>query len=321
MWITECGLRDRGRREAAGKMKDKKGYPKTPMLTQMKRLMRRFNLQARKSLGQHFLVDEAVLNDIVAAAELETSDVVLEIGPGLGVLTRELAARAGWVVAVELDRGLASVLRQELASFNNVVVVNEDILKTAPLSLLDRQNLNLPGPADSRQNYKVVANLPYYITAAVLRHLLGASLKPKLMVIMVQKEVAEAIVARAGNMSLLSVSVHFYGEPTIVSYVPASSFYPPPEVDSAILKIMLHPQPVVRVTDEAGFFRLVRAGFSTRRKQLANSLAGGLGLPKAEVLSLLETVVISSQRRAETLTLEEWARLWQESSRVRKTEC
>jgi len=303
-------------KETARKRGYKKRYPQDRMLAETKRLLRQLGLQARKGLGQHFLVDEGVLERIVDAAELGPTDVVLEIGPGLGVLTRELAGKAGWVVAVELDTRLALVLKKELASFNNVAIVNQDILKTSPASLLEGLPPDFPGIGDGRLGYKVVANLPYYITSAVLRHFLEAQFKPRLMVVMVQKEVAEAIVAQPGDMSLLAISVQFYGRPDIISYVPASSFYPAPEVDSAILKIGLYPQPPVSVADREGFFGLVRAGFSARRKQLVGSLANGLGLPKAEVLPLLERAGIISRRRAETLTLEEWARLWRVFAQV-----
>ena len=308
-------------KETARKRGYKKRYPQDRMLAETKRLLRQLGLQARKGLGQHFLVDEGVLGRIVDAAELGPTDVVLEIGPGLGVLTRELAGKAGWVVAVELDTRLASALKKELASFNNVAIVNENILKTSPASLLDELRSNFPGLRDGRLGYKVVANLPYYITSAVLRHFLEASLKPKVMVVMVQKEVAGAIVAQPGDMSLLAVSVQFYGQPSVIGYVPASSFYPAPEVDSAILRIVLYPRTAVAVADREGFFGLVRAGFSTRRKQLAGSLANGLGLPKAEVLPLLERAEIVPQRRAETLTLEEWARLWRVFIQARKSPC
>ena len=166
--------------------------------------------------------------------------------------------------------------------------------------------------------YKVVANLPYYITSPVLRHFLTSSAKPQTMVVMVQKEVAKAITAVPGKMSILSISVQFYGEPRIVSYVPAECFYPAPEVDSAILRINVYPQPPVPVTDERSFFELVRAGFSAARKQIANSLAQGLGLPKTEVLYLLAEAGILPRRRAETLTIDEWARLWQVRIRAGK---
>jgi 16S rRNA (adenine1518-N6/adenine1519-N6)-dimethyltransferase len=219
----------------------------------------------------------------------------------LGILTKELAGQAGRVIAIELDNKLAALLRQTLASFNNVTIINDDVLQIEPEDLLKGQTAT---------GYKVVANLPYYIASPVLRHFLEARAKPEAMIVMVQKEVAEAIVAKAGDMSLLSVSVQFYGEPRIISHVPAQCFYPAPKVDSALLRIDLYPQPAVAVSDEGSFFDLVRAGFVAPRKQMANSLAQGLGRAKTEVLPLLERADIASQRRAETLTLEEWARLW-----------
>lgn len=277
------------------------------LLTQTKSLLRRFGLQARKGLGQHFLIDKAVLGVIISAAELTSADVVIEIGPGLGVLTRELTQKVGRVVTVELDNKLAAILKQTLSPFNNVVIVNEDILKIDPAVLL--QQVEFSQAISSPFHYKVLANLPYYITSPVLRHFLEASAKPEIMVLMIQKEVAESIVAGPGRMSLLSVSVQFYGKPAIVSIVPAGCFYPAPGVDSAILKIGLYSQPAVEVTNKDSFFKLVRAGFSASRKQIGNSLAQGLGLGKAEVLPLLEKANIAPRRRAETLTLDEWANL------------
>jgi len=268
------------------------------LLAETRRLLRRFGLKARKRLGQHFLIDNEVLQQILFAAELATDDTIMEIGPGLGILTRELARRAKRVIAVELDDKLADFLKQEMASFPNVRVINGDILKIDPSDLV-------PAP----ERYKVVANLPYYITSPVLRHFLEASARPGLMVVMVQKEVAEAIAAGPGKRSLLSISVQFYGQPRIMSSVPAQSFYPAPEVGSAILRIDLYPEPAVAVDDVDSFFKTVRAGFASPRKQLANSLSYGLGLPKADVIKVLEKANISSQRRAETLTLEEWAQL------------
>ncbi len=295
------------------------------LLAQTRRLLRRFDLRARKGLGQHFLIDEEVLKLIVSTAQLTPADVVMEIGPGLGVLTRELARelakQAGRVVAIELDTNLAAILKQTLASFSNVTIVNDDVLKIDPETLLQELKTKYPPETGSTFSYKVVANLPYYITSPVLRHFLEASFKPEIMVVMVQKEVAEEIVAKPGRMSLLSISVQLYGEPTIISYVPAQSFYPAPEVDSAILRVELYPQPAVDVADIEGFFTLVRAGFSASRKQLVNSLAHGLELPKAEALSLLEKAGILPQRRAETLTLEEWARLWRIFTRAEDSAC
>ncbi len=304
--------------EATKRAGHRKGHPS--LLSRTRGLLRRLDLQARKSLGQHFLIDQGVLETIVQAAGLTPDDVVVEVGPGLGVLTTELVGQAGWVVAVELDSKLAVALKRTLASANNVTIINGDILRVDPLALLEEPRMRLPqATEDGSLSYKVVANLPYYITSAVIRHFLEASVRPRLMVVMVQKEVAEAIVARPGRMSLLSVSVQFYGEPAIVGYVPAGSFYPPPEVDSAILKIALHPEPVVAVGDSEGFFGLVRAGFAAPRKQIANSLAQGLGSSKAEVLPLLEKAAIVPRRRAETLALSEWARLWQVFSQTRQS--
>ncbi len=287
------------------------GHYAGSLLAQTKGLLRHFGLRARKGLGQHFLVDEEVLEIIVAAAELTTSDVIMEIGPGLGVLTRKLAGQAGWVVAIELDNKLAAILKKDLASFDNVSIINEDIRGVDLAALWRVEKAKLPPAVSSPFRYKVVANLPYYIASPVLRYFLEAAVKPEVMIVMVQKEVAEAIVARPGQMSVLSVSVQFYGKPQIIDYVPAKSFYPVPEVDSAILRVDLYPQPLVAVTDTGSFFELVRAGFTTPRKQIGNSLAQGLGLPKTEALSLLAKASIVPRRRAETLTIEEWARLWQ----------
>ena len=294
-------------------------YPKIePLLEQTRSLLRRSGLRVRKGLGQHFLVDEEVLGLIVSAAQLTPADAVMEIGPGLGVLTGELAGRAGRVVAIELDNKLADILRETLASFSNVTIINEDVLKIDPAALL-REQFSLE--VGDSLNYKVVANLPYYIASPVLRHFLEASVKPQIMVVMVQKEVADEIVAQPGRMSLMSISVQLYGQPTIIGYVPARCFYPAPEVDSAILRIAVYPEPAVEIADKESFFTLVRAGFSARRKQMANSLAQGLGVSKAEAVSLLAGANIVPQRRAETLTLEEWAQLWRIFTRLGESVC
>ncbi len=276
------------------------------MLAETRRLMRRHGLRARKGLGQHFLTDSGVLDTILAAADLSPADTVIEVGPGLGIMTRELAARAGAVIAIELDNQLAAALQETMAPYENCVIVNQDVLGTDPLALLKGRPPHVP---PELQSYKVVANLPYYITAPVLRHFLEASLKPRVMVVMVQREVAEVITAAPGQRTLLSNSVQFYGSPRIVAAVPAAAFYPAPEVDSAVVRIDVYDKPPVDVDDVAGFFRLVRAGFRAARKQAANSLAAGLGRPKEDVLALLAQAGIDPKRRAETFTLEEWARL------------
>ncbi|UCG53980.1 MAG: ribosomal RNA small subunit methyltransferase A [Dehalococcoidia bacterium] len=281
------------------------------LFAQTKALLRRFDLNIRKSLGQHFLIDSEALATVVLAAELTVNDIIIEVGPGLGVLTRELAERAGGVVAIELDNRLATILEKDLAVKKNVIVINEDILKINPAVLLAENTDGVLAQKKKTTGYKVVANLPYYITSAVLRHFLEASAKPRLMVIMLQKEVAESIVAKPGDMSLLSVSIQFYGKPEIISYIPAASFYPAPEVDSVILKIDVYTQTPIQVDDINDFFELVRAGFCAPRKQLVNSLVQGMDIDKSEVKSLLDSACIDYKRRAATLSLAEWQRLWQ----------
>ena len=276
------------------------------LLNRTKKELRRLDLRAKKGLGQHFLVDERVLRKLISAAELAPSDTVVEVGPGLGILTRELAKGAGRVIAVEVDTRMAAALQETLAPWPNVAIINTDVLESDPGSLL-----GFAAP------YKVVGNLPYYIASAVLRHFLEAQIKPHLMVVTLQKEVAQAIVAPPGKMSLLSVSVQLYGKPAIVDYVPAQSFYPPPKVDSAIVRIDLYERPRVAVADEAKFFKVVRGGFSAPRKQLRNSLAQGLEMAPGEAAALLEEVGISQKRRAETLSLEEWARVYRVFFRTR----
>jgi len=267
---------------------------------EVKRLLRQSGLKAKKGLGQHFLIDEKALETIVIAAELSSEDIVIEVGPGLGVLTIELARRAGKVIAVEFDTKLASLLKRRLASLPNVNIVNADILKVSPSQLLGGEN-----------NYKVVANLPYYVTSPILRYFVEASPKPSLMIVMVQKEVGTAIAASPGKMSLLAISLQVYSKPKIISYVSSQSFYPQPKVDSAIVRFDLFPEPAVKIADIDGFFKVVRCGFSSPRKQLRNSLAHGLEVKPAEVGLLLEKARIEPQRRAETLSLEEWARLYE----------
>ena len=266
-------------------------------MTDVRQILRRHGLEPRRELGQHFLVDARALARIVAAAELTADDAVLEIGAGVGNLTRPLAASARRVVAVEVDRRFLPVLEAELADCPNVHLVAGDILALDPSDLMGE------GP------YKVVANLPYAITSAVLRHLLEARIPPQRMVMTVQREVAERIVARGGRMSLLAVSVQFYGRPQLLFRLRPGAFYPPPEVESAVVRIDRHPEPPVEVTDVGWFFQVVRAGFSQPRKQLSNSLASGLGISPGEAVSALREAGVDPRARAERLSLEDWARL------------
>ncbi len=261
-------------------------------------LLRQWGIRPSKGLGQNFLVDQAALEKIVAAAELAPGDVVLEIGAGLGALTERLARNAGRVVAVELDERMKGVLRETLSGLDNVALVQGDILALDPTELVR--------PAT---RYKVVANLPYYITSAVLRHLLEASLRPQRMVVTVQREVAERIVAGPGEMSLTAVSVQFYGQPKLLFRIKPGSFFPSPGVESAVVRVDMHDKPPVPAEDVDGFFRVVKAGFAQRRKQLRNTLAAGLRLPPEEVAARLQAIDVDPKRRAETLSLEEWVRV------------
>jgi 16S rRNA (adenine1518-N6/adenine1519-N6)-dimethyltransferase len=284
-------------------------------------LLEKYGIRPSKGLGQHFLADPVALDRIVAAAGLTPADIVLEIGPGLGTLTRRLAAQAGHVVAVELDRRMVEILGQELADCPNVEIVQGDILAVSLSELLgaDRQpptaDRQLPAavgghPSVVSPRFKVVANLPYYITSAVLRHVLEAPVRPSLAVLTVQREVAQRLVARPGDLSLLAVSVQFYGQPEVVARIPAGAFYPPPQVDSAVVRIRVFDRPPVEVDDVDRFFQVVRAGFGQKRKQLRNALAAGLHRPPEDVAARLTGAGIDPRRRAETLSLAEWAAVY-----------
>ncbi len=258
-----------------------------------------------RELGQNFLIDGAALEEIVRAAELTSSNTVVEVGPGLGVLTYELVREAGRVVAIEFDRRMAMRLKDELGA-TNLDVVEGDVLRVAPETLFD---VGTP--------YIVVANLPYQITSAILRHFLEARQAPDLMVVMVQREVAERIVALPPDMSVLAHSVQIYAEPEIIARVPAASFVPPPQVDSAVLRLRRRKTPPVEVADVDALFRVVKAGFLHARKKLGNSLPGGLaamglGVGKERAIAALERGEVDPSRRAETLTLAEWAAVYRE---------
>jgi len=260
-------------------------------------LLRQFDLHPDKSLGQNFLVDEGALAKVAAAAEIGPEDTVLEIGPGLGSLTRHLAVAARRVVAVELDEGLLPALAAVLKPYPNVDVIQGDILNVPPLTL------GLP------PGYQVAANIPYYITSAVIRHLLEAESRPARIVLTVQREVAERLCAQPGEMSVLAVSVQFYSVPRVVARIPAGAFYPRPNVDSAVVRLDVLPQWAVAVKDSETFFRVVKAGFSQKRKQLRNALSGGLQLSGEQVEAWLARAGVDPRRRAETLALAEWGAL------------
>jgi 16S rRNA (adenine1518-N6/adenine1519-N6)-dimethyltransferase len=262
-------------------------------------VLKRFGLRADKSLGQNFLQDSSALEKIARAAEIQAEDSVLEIGPGLGSLTRYLALAAKEVVALELDSNLVPPLRAVLKPYPNVRVVQGDILKTDVSELIHKKD------------YLVAANIPYYITSAIMRHLLESEPKPRRIVLTIQKEVAERVCAAPGDLSLLALSVQVYGKPSIASVIPASAFHPAPKVDSAILRVDIYPEPLIPRETLAAFFKLTKAGFSQKRKTLRNSLSSGLHIKPQEAEALLKSAGIDPMRRAETLSIEEWKGLCQ----------
>jgi len=258
------------------------------------------HIRPDKAFGQNFLVDHSILRQIVEAAEIHVDDQVLELGAGTGVLTRELATRARRVVAVELERKMLTLLAKTTRNCANVEILERNLLYVDPTQIF------------GSEPYKLVANLPYYITAPTFRHFLESANPPRLFVVMVQYEVAQRIVAGPGDLSLLGVSIQFYGKPKIIAHVPARAFYPAPKVDSAILCIDLKDEAPLTTKERDSFFRLVQAGFSERRKQLHNSLAHGLHRKNVEVQTWLQVANIDPSRRAETLSIEDWLRLWHE---------
>ncbi|MEM8861214.1 MAG: 16S rRNA (adenine(1518)-N(6)/adenine(1519)-N(6))-dimethyltransferase RsmA [Chloroflexota bacterium] len=265
-----------------------------------KEILERHGIYAKKSLGQNFLYEESILRRIVETADVSKSDDVLEVGPGLGSLTLELAAAAHRVVAVELDDRMIPILRMGLGRCQNVSVVHQDILEMNPADKFAHS-----------QFYKVVANVPYYITGAIIRHLLQTEVRPSMMVLTVQKDVGERMTAKPGSMSLMAVSTQFYGQVKMMFNLSAGSFYPRPKVASSVVRIDVdkRPEAAKSITDEKLFFRIAKAGFSQKRKQLLNNLKG-LGFEKSVVGEWCQTAGIDGKRRAETLSVEEWVDLY-----------
>ena len=268
----------------------------SPQVTQ--HILNRFKLRADKKLGQNFLIDENVVHQIVAAAELSKADTVLEVGPGIGTLTQGLAESKARVVAVELDTRLLPVLATTLNGYDNVRVVHGDILKANIM-----EEVGAP-------SFKVCANLPYYITTPIIFALLEKRLPMERLVAMVQKEVAERMAAQPGGKEYgaLSVAIQYYTEPKIAFIVPPTSFIPAPAVDSAVIVCKRREKPPVEVCDEGLFFRVVKAAFSLRRKMLSNSLKN-MGIKSEQVAKWLELAGVDGKRRAETLSLEDFAKL------------
>lgn len=260
-----------------------------------KSLLNYHGIFPKKSLGQNFLFEASILDQIIAAADLQPDEPVLEIGPGLGHLTDRLAQTAVSVTAVELDQRFLPILNAQLAPYDHVTVIHGDILDQQMDALFDRP-------------YKVIANVPYYITGAIIQHLLSSTHKPSRMVLTVQKEVAERITAVPPNSSVLSVTTQLYGEVSLVNSIKAGAFWPRPNVDSAVITIDLHSPPLFSEAEEKKLMRLVRIGFSQKRKQLKNNLKQ-LGFNTDQIAALCQAAGIDGKRRAETLSLAEWLAL------------
>jgi 16S rRNA (adenine1518-N6/adenine1519-N6)-dimethyltransferase len=267
-----------------------------------KNFLKARNITPKHSLGQNFLVDRNIVNKIIDAAQLSKEDTVIEVGAGLGALTVPLAERCHKVIAYEIDRRLTPLLIEAVSEFDNVEIREEDIL-----------NFQFSMTNFQFTNYKLIGNLPYYITSRILRSFLESENKPEVIVITIQKEVAERIVAKPPEMSLLAVSVQFYGQPQIVDRVPRHCFWPQPEVDSAVLKIekIQNPQGIWNLVNEKRFFELVKAGFSHRRKLLINNLRGNYSqeVDRETWKKIFQEVGLNVKARAQELSVEEWVRL------------
>lgn len=276
-------------------------------------ILQKYQFTFQKKFGQNFLVDKNILEKIIDAAQITENDCVLEIGPGIGTMTQYLAERAKSVVAVEIDKHLIPVLHETLSSYNNVTVINEDILKVDINQIVEERNGGSP--------IKVVANLPYYITTPIIMALFENHVAVQSITIMVQKEVADRMQAGPGtkDYGALSLAVQYYAKPEIIVKVPASCFLPRPTVDSTVIRLTKYAVPVASVTDEAYLFAIIRASFNQRRKTLVNGLAnaGNLGVKKTEVSDALAQMGLSPTVRGETLTLEQFTELSNCLSKVR----
>lgn len=272
-----------------------------------KEILKKHGFTFKKSLGQNFLTDLNILNNIIEAADLNEESHVIEVGPGIGALTEQLARHSQQVLAFEIDQRLLPVLKDTLSPYSNVTVVNEDVLK-ADVAQIAAETFS------SLDNIKVVANLPYYITTPIMMSFLESELPVAEMIVMMQKEVAERIIAKPGSKAYgsLSIAIQYYMEASIAFIVPKTAFVPQPNVDSAILKLVRRSEPRVAVHSEQHFFELVRASFTQRRKTLWNNLTGFYGKTpeqKEKIRQALEITNIEPSRRAETLSLEEFADL------------
>lgn len=274
--------------------------------TTIRKIKEKHQFRLSKSLGQNFLTDGNIVDQIVESCGAGKDDLIIEIGPGIGVLTASAAQAAGKVVAVEIDRNLIPILKETLAEYPNVTVVHQDILKTDVAQLIEAHKTIDGHPA---QGVKIIGNLPYYITTPIIMKLLEEGIPCDSITIMLQKEVAERIEAAPGSKTYgaLSVAVQFYCETVYVTTVPKEVFHPRPKVDSAVIRLDLRKERPVELLDQALFFEVVKKGFGQRRKTLHNALTGVRGCQKEDVAAVLEAAGIEKNRRAETLTIQEFA--------------
>jgi 16S rRNA (adenine1518-N6/adenine1519-N6)-dimethyltransferase len=285
------------------------------LINEIKNLLRNYGIKPSKAKGQNFLINQNIIKKIIETADLHQDDYVLEIGPGFGILTKELVKLSKKVLTIELDKGLVFFIKRKFKNIKNLEVLAADILKIKNEQIVKILNCDKKG-------YKVVANLPYAITKPIIKKFLTYKPKPKEIVVLVQKEVAQKIAAKPGELSLLALSVQLYGQPEIIGYVAKSNFYPQPKVDSAILKIKLWPQffaPQIKEIlrpelkfEEKNFWQLVKIGYSSPRKQLQNNLAAGLKLDKNIVKKTLKLANLNEKIRAQDLSLANWLYLYQD---------
>ncbi|MBR0536446.1 MAG: 16S rRNA (adenine(1518)-N(6)/adenine(1519)-N(6))-dimethyltransferase RsmA [Clostridia bacterium] len=269
----------------------------------IKSVMSRHGVTFNKGLGQNFLVDPEVCPAMAEAAGLNENTCAIEIGPGVGVLTAELAKRAGKVLSFEVDTRLLPVLSETLAEFNNVEIINQDVMKADLKGIIEEKCKGM--------EIAVVANLPYYITSPIIMLLLESRLPVKSVTVMVQKEAADRLCAEVGSRDggAVTVAVSYYSEAQKLFYVPRESFLPPPKVNSEVIQLTVRPEPPVTVSDEEKFFKLVKAAFSQRRKTAENSISAGLGIPKPQIAEALEKAGLERTVRAEKLTMDDFAAL------------
>lgn len=273
----------------------------------IKDIRERYGFRLTKSLGQNFLTDKNIIDNIIEASNIGENDLVIEIGPGIGVITKEAAAKAGSVIAVEIDKNLIPILQETLADETNVKIINRDILKTDLTAVIEEKKKNFP----QMESVRIIGNLPYYITTPIIMKLLEDGVPADSITVMMQKEVADRIKAAPGNKErgALSVAVQYYCQVVKVTDVPKEVFVPAPKVDSTVLRLDIRKEKPVELKDDKLFFKAVKSGFAQRRKTLLNSLASGTGLGKDKIGQILEEAGIDPGRRAETLDIDEFAKI------------